>query len=441
MGALGDYIHLHTENYIKYGVAKKGESPKHFSGMGNFLENRIAAIKPIDEKTIQTLEMRLQQNTVQQENADKQKSDTDFQEKLDTLYEYIASHSSIGAIGQYMGSTSGLKGYSKSYENIQSKALSQGEVEKRKSLLKELHTKIAMINKKGAEGTVSSAELNELINLYNQAGGNQNFSASTGNQSILGKIQDAANELSYNSWISHVSGEFGEHLTAMCADKVESLATDELETFFKQAVVGSKRTSITLDKTKVAKDLSSYLSTDKLGNSYYLGTTQDKVDVKITVNQEEVLANVKEYYGAEKVTLQANVSLFSSLAYLEQYDQFGTHWLNMHTGSLKGKGRATADKILKQEIAYEALVSGNPLKKGVSQANVFVYIDRQTGRIFVKDTKTLLTDESHRIKISPQLEGIKFTNRFSKKSFEDRIASILMQAHGKQLKVSMNVLN
>lgn len=440
MSALGDYIHLHTSNYLKYGVAKKGEAPKHFSGAGNFLANRMAAIKPLNEKTIQTLETRLKQNTSNQEATDKKKSDLDFQQKLDTVYEYIASYSLTGAMGQYVDSSTGMRGYSKPYENLKSKTLSQAEIEKRKSLLKTIHTKIEKINKEGIKGNVSETELNELLSLYQQAGGNKTFSSSSGIKSVLGQLQEAANELSYNTCIGHVVGEFGEHLTAMCADKVEDLANDALGQFFKESVVGKQKTSILLDKKQVAKNLSSYLSTDKLGNSYYLGTTQNKVDVKIVVNQEDVLVNVKEYYGAKKALLQKEISLFSSLAYLEQYEQFGTHWLNMHTGTIKGSGRASADKTLKQEIMYEALVSGNPLKQKVDHANIFVYIDRKTGRVLVKDTKTLLTKESERIRITPQIEGIKFTNRFSKKSFEDRISSILMQAHGKQLKASMSVL-
>ena len=433
MSALGNYIHLHAENYLKYGVAKKGETPKPFSGINNFLQNRLAGIKDINDGTIKILEQRLKNNTVAQESQDKQNSNQDFQKKIDKLYELIAAHSSISSINSYLHGSSGIVKPS-NINRIESLALSRGEIERRKTLIQEIDLKIAEINK---NQMATEAQIKELLNLYTAAGGTKTFSQ-TGNKSILGQLQDAINETSYNTWISAVSGEFGEKLVAMCGDKAENLAIDELENYLKEAVIGDARTSITLSKDKVAKDLSSFLKTDEKNNSYYLGTTQDKVDVKIQVNNEDVLANVKHYYNAEKVTLQSRVSLFSALAFLEQYDQFGTHWLNMHAGRLLGN-RGSADQILKEEIAYEALVSGNPLKKGVQGANTFVFIDRATGRVVVKKTKDILTSEMNKVNIKPNINSLKLKNRYTK-NYQDRITGILMQAHATQLHVSLNVI-
>lgn len=433
MSALGDYIHLHAENYLKYGVAKRGETSKPFSGIDNLLQNRMSTIKDINDGTIKVLEQRLKNNTIAQENQDKRNSSQDFQKKVDKLYELVAAHSNISSINSYLHGSSGIVKPS-NITQIESLALSRGEIERRKALIQEIDLKISEINK---NQMATESQINELLNLYNAAGGTKTFSQ-TGNKSILGQLQDAINEMSYNTWISAVSGEFGEKLVAMCGDKVESLAVDELEAYLKEAVVGDARTSITLSKDKVAKDLSSFLKTDEENNSYYLGTTQDKVDVKIQVKNEEVLANVKHYHNAEKVTLQSRVSLFSALAFLEQYNQFGTHWLNMHAGRLIGN-RGSADQTLKEEIAYEALVSGNPLKKGVQGANTFVFIDRATGRVMVKKTKDILTNEINRINIKPNISNIKLKNRYSK-TFQDRITGVLMQAHATQLYVSLNVI-
>lgn len=432
MSALGDYIHLHAKNYTTYGISKKGEEPNYYKPINNFLKNRVIGIPQISENSVKILEQRLINNIPTKINEDKQRSANDFQSKIDKLYEIIASRSSVEAIQSYLYGSKGIVDYSKNEKDLIKTALSRGEIEKRKAILNQINLKISEINKKQM---TDNQEISELINLYQQAGGTKNFSK-TGNKSILGQLQDAINEISYNTWISAVSGEFGEHLVALCGDKVEQLATNELESFLTSAVIGGERSSIKLDKNKVAKDLSSFLSTDKEGNSYYLGTTQDKVDVKIDIKGEEILANVKHYYDADKVTLQSKVSLFSSLAFLEKYNQFGTHWLNMHSGSLKG-ARVSADKTLKEEIAYEALVSGNPLKK-VKGANTFVFIDRKTGRIFVKQTKDILTQELNRINITPNISGLKFKNRYSKK-YQDRITNILMQAHATQLYVSMTV--
>ena len=110
----------------------------------------------------------------------------------------------------------------------------------------------------------------------------------------------------------------------------------------------------------------------------------------------------------------------------------------MHAGRLIGN-RGSADQTLKEEIAYEALVSGNPLKKGVQGANTFVFIDRATGRVMVTKTKDILTNEINRINIKPNISNIKLKNRYSK-TFQDRITGVLMQAHATQLYVSLNVI-
>ena len=79
--------------------------------------------------------------------------------------------------------------------------------------------------------------------MYRDAGGT--IPSTLGMESVLGHIQEAIQHSSFNTWRSHIVGEFGENLVAACADKVDTLATDELEKFLKQAVIGDKRTAIT----------------------------------------------------------------------------------------------------------------------------------------------------------------------------------------------------
>lgn len=434
MSALGDYIHLNTENYLTYGIAKKGQNPKPFKAPQHYLQNRLKGIPSVNKKTIQTLERRLAANTAGKIAKDKKAMNSDMQQKINKLYELVAQHTETGLMGYFHGTSSkGGWTYTGEYQDLKALTLNEAEIARRKAIYEALNKKITEVNQRQM---IEPSELIDIVQLYESAG---NSLQGVQTESILGHIQEAIHNTSFNTWKSHVVGEFGEGLVALCADKVEKLSTDAVEEFLKESVVGSQTASITLNKDRVAQDLSSYLAMDKNGTSYSWGATRNKVDVKIQINQQDVLASVKNYYDAKMVTLQSQVNLFTTLAFLESKQRFGTHWLNMHSGSLKGALRNEADKVLKQEIAFEALVSGNPLKKGVDNANLFVYLDRKTGRVFAKSTKDILIKEFNRIKITPNVKNIVFDNDKSV-SAQTRITNILLQAHATSLHVAMSVI-
>lgn len=437
MSAIGNYIHLKTENYLEYGISKRG-NPKHFKPPGNFLQNRLKNVKPITKTVEKELTKRLTANTADKIAKDKKGTTLDMQQKINKVYEILAKITAEGVMGYYQGTSTGKNngwGYTGDYSTLKGMTLSLSEIERRKTILNEIDKKIVQINKKGIS---TENELKELIQMYNNAGGS--LPSDIGAESILGKLQEAIQNTSYITWNSHISGAFGEHLVALCSDKVKTLALDELEEFLKEAVVGADRSTIALDKSKVTKDLSNYISMDKEGNKYTFGSTQDKVDVKIEIKNQDVFANVKNYYDATEITLQRDVNLFMALAFLESKQQFGTHWLNMHAGELKGTKRKEADEILKQEIAFEALISGNPLKQNTTNANVFVSLDRKSGKAFVRSTRELLLKEFDRIKITPDVRGVILENSKSE-TIQDRISRILLDAHATQFKVKMSIVD
>jgi hypothetical protein len=90
-----------------------------------------------------------------------------------------------------------------------------------------------------------------------------------------------------------------------------------------------------------------------------------------------------------------DVGLLSTLVYLNNYlEDFGNHWLNLHAIHVDMNfARPDADEIVQKEIAFEALVSGNPLKTNMQNANAFIYINRATGTVFVKSVSDLLLNE------------------------------------------------
>ena len=158
----------------------------------------------------------------------------------------------------------------------------------------------------------------------------------------------------------------------------------------------------------------------------------------MTVNNEDVLANVKTYFNASQVTLQSKVGLLESLIFMEEnYEKFGTHWLNMHAGVLKGRKREEMDGMLERELAYEALVIGNPLKKDQDGANVFIHINRATGEVEVSSTKDLLIDQFSRFRVSPSPSDVVLNNIWHDFGPEARIARLLIEAHQFKFQVKL----
>ena len=98
-----------------------------------------------------------------------------------------------------------------------------------------------------------------------------------------------------------------------------------------------------------------------------------------------------------------------------------------------------ADNIVSKEIAYEALASGSPFKQS-NPANVFVYIDRAKGYVFVEKTSDLLLNHFDRF-IMRSVEDIILKNRRVplKNGIQDRIEDILRQVHKINIAVSLNI--
>lgn len=75
-----------------------------------------------------------------------------------------------------------------------------------------------------------------------------------------------------------------------------------------------------------------------------------------------------------------------------------------------------ADDEFTKQIQYEALASGNLLKKGAKVADSFVSIDATKGRVLVQTTKDILKKGTDSFIIKPELRDITFANEWSDKS-------------------------
>lgn len=462
--ALGDYIHYWKRNYMKYGVGESsvGEIQKFSYSKQQFLNERFAGHKTVSPNTIQRMKNILAANTYSQESKDASLQEFQRQEQLNFIYEILAKHTTENLIGRVQGNAfnqgkgSGwaydeevlgwIRGKYNGIKNQNIKTLKKSTLEKKKAQLTLLNKKINDINN---IGFASEEDFQQISNYYFEITG-EPIGQEMLNQSMLGKIQDMANAYGLYTDISNLVGAFGERLLAMCADNVDKMSKEELAKFFKEAVIGTQSSSFQVSQNQVRGDLTSIMGMSETGTTYKATPTQNKVDVQIKVNREDVFANVKHYYGAKEVSLQDSTSLLYSLIYLENLEKMGSHWLNIHTvipghRAMIQSPTQQINDIMKMEIAYEALVSGNPLKNS-AKANVFAYLDRKTGRTIIKDTKDIIEQDFNRFIFTPDLDTIRFSNEWggeenirSQAGANARINRILAEVRNFKIKTAFKV--
>lgn len=426
MSALGDYIHLRAANYEKYGTTVRGIYDR-IDSYEDYVKRRLSKIKEITPQTINIMKKRLKGEADGIITKDKIAAEKRFQENIDKIYEAIASITTESTLGQLEGSNTINTGKWKpsDYQSLKSRTLSKEEIMKKRDLVNNIYKLIDKITVDGAKGQAQQEDIKQLTQYYNQLTG-KNLIA---NESTYSLVQKDVDNYNYYTWISNVAGKFGEMMVAAIQDTAEDKAVEVVNNTM-EGVVGNLSSGGSFMKAEVVRDMSPYgMTTDKSGNYYIIKRTQDKVDVAIQVNQEDVFATVKNYYNPSQVTLQAQTSLFYALVALQREGNFGNHFLNAHAArNVKKPDALIADDAVRFELAYDALVGGNPLKEGASQANVFVVFNRATGDVMIKQTKDILTNELDRIVRKPYIQKIRFDNKM-RDNVTDRITNILVQAH------------
>lgn len=439
--ALGDYVHLYAQNYLDYGVNRVGDSKAGFriTEARRLVQSRINNLSSVSDETINELKRRMSLNSLSQEQADSQKVDGLTQERINLVYEILSKNIKSGVMKGYLEKGMTQNGFL-SYTGQQNilKGSAKTTIDKRKGAVKEWHNKISLIENLG---TIDEATGKELLDIYNRATGNK---VNGDIKSLIGQLQDDIDLMQFTTCYRELAGKVGENLVAMCADNINTLTREAIEKELKQTVVGGSTSEISIDSNILSqmntKDIKTFAHYEA-GNKYVLNSpTQDKVDVDIIVNKENVLASVKNYASNSKYGIGLmSTSLLYPLLFLERADKFGTHWINLHACPWNLGGASAADAVLKQEIAYEALATGNPFKKGGKSANTFVFIDRLKGKIHVKNIKDMLTFTglNQTFSFYPEISHIDIINKHES-SVGARINKIMAQIHSIKIRTSLN---
>ncbi len=480
MSALGDYIHLHHTRYKKFGITRTnpagGGVPKYDMGVIN---NRIGNnVKPISSEAIKILEERLKVNSDQQENKQQSEIQRKKQIAIDAIYQVLFERSKniegarrvadVAQGGQVWFSQKKddgtLNRYSQQLGNASwATNLSFKELrkisDKANFLYKQINTLIDKINMKQGIDEDVEADLSQLISLFEQ----YTHLTMTPNKNVKAEIEEAIKLYRYSGAITDISGRFGEMMVAICDDFCADLAENTTDEAIRRAafqsinqnVVGDISTGGNINKKLVSTGYGLLGTSSDNENQYVITTTKNKVDVQIKIKDEQIFANVKTRASLDKTNRDVlqDVDLYPTLIFLNSQiaglENFGNHWLNMHSaykiaGSIRtydDPGKENLDEILKKEVAYEALCSGNPFKTGVDSANVFVHINRATGKVYVKSAKQLLQAVGRadsRIGGLQKISTVRYQN-IKQNEIWQRLNDILRQVHETKITVALNV--
>lgn len=446
MSALGDYVHLYVSNYKEFGTAQKGFKKEPFSAsyaaQKAKYKERLSSLKIPSTQAIEELKTRIRNENNQKTAMELAHSKQVYNSSLENLTEQMVESLKDAVSKKFSSDGSGII----LNDNIITDS-SEINIKEAKKLKTSLTKKIEKINKNNSASDKDIEELNTLFTDFFKTLGivNKNLVISYGdltNKSTTAALQnivDMAVLSELNKATLH--GTFGEVLVNMVCDTLENQTKEALqEEVIKKLQTGENRTPFALDSSLIPKNVNTSYKKQTKNSLYRIHKTQDKVDAEITILQEDIKASVKAYTPASKNIARAHlqdVNLIYNLATTQE--QFGNHWLNIH--ALDGApNKKKVDKELANHIKYEALSSGNLLKKGKAQhADTFIAIDAIEGRVFVKTVPDLLKDKySSMFKLTPDIASIRLSNK-KEDTWENRIAKMLIELHQQKISVSLAV--
>lgn len=448
MSALGDYIHLRTENYLKYGTAKKGEQEQPMIDSYNAQKQRnqelLNQIQEPSQSTLAELKRLIANESTQEEAMQIAKNLSSYNQSINDITNQLKEKILQDVPSKFESEDYGIrtvKSNLKTNKNLVN-------IEEAKKARRRFYDNINTINSNAAAGKpVRQSTLNTLLknasDFFNYLGivnsnlefikyrdlRNANTIAALKNMMQLVSLSDM------NKAALH--GTYGEVLVNMVSDNMRVKAGKELESALKQTLqeTGGHRTQFSIDENMITPKVQQAYYEKTGNNLYQIRATQDKVDASIIIEDEAIEASIKAYTpkGNFITAHLQDVNLITNLITTEA--QFANHWLNLHALNIPNQDM---DNELKKYIEYEALVAGNMLKKGTTIADTFIVIDATQGRVFAKSTKDILQNYEDNFILDPMIENIAISNQFAS-TWEERIANILLSLHQQSISVSYKV--
>ena len=448
MSAIGDYIHLRQENYVKYGTAMKGQEPqliaKSYDAQIKRNRERIEQIRDVPRHVLNELESLISNEATQKEAHQIAEGLVTFNQSFNDISKTLENKLLTDVPSKFQSNDYGVR-IVKSNVKVNKDLVN---IEEAKKARRRIYDNINTINKNMSAGKpVRSSTIETLLknasDFFNYLGiVNDNLEfikyrdlTHANTLAALKNIVQLVSLSEMNKAALH--GTYGEVLVNMVSDtakvKAGKAAIEEMKQVLQES--GGHRTEFQIDESMITRSVQETFLEDTGINLYQLRATQDKVDASITVKGYDIDASVKAYTPKGNVITAhlQDVSLITSLITTEE--QFGNHWLNLHASRMSS---AEMDAALKKHIQYEALAAGNLLKKGSAVADTFIVIDAVNGRVYTQSIKEILEKFDNNFIMKPLVEGITINNTFAE-TWEKRISNILLSLHQQKISVSYKV--
>ena len=440
MSAIGDYIHLHASNYLKYGTSKKGESKRTtisqvYSAQKIKNQERINKLPDIDKSILAELETRVRKNLPEGRDGAEDRANLALAERK--LADAFKSKLLAGINGNV--EKAGL-----SATNIQNIPFNNlmVNVDRARNLRDRINDNIRYINQTYSEAkginpnTVQTLAKNfteyfRALGACLPEGAYVIPSSRIQSMDMVTAMQAVVREMSFvDAHKATINGAWGEQTVALCGD----LAVEKAYESVNGIIVGSQVSSFQLNESQIPRAVGKQFQIDTGINLYRAHASQDKVDVQIVVNKRPLNVSVKAYTPKGNVInahLQ-DIALLTSLA--STVDDFANHWLNLHCATANVPSSGKLDSALEEHMKYEALVSGNLLKQGINNADTFVAIDTIGGRVYSASTKDILKNPLN-FYMRPSINSLRIGGNRKATSWEQRISNILQHVHATKISV------
>ena len=318
MSALGDYIHYNANNYRTKGVARPDEEGSNFYG-GNAYDvvfnNRVAVMQDINGDILNELKRRLRFQSVNQNEEDQAILEQKRNSLTDALINDMLKTYGAGIVGQYQNTTS----ESSIFHGSQKFAKADVLKSRGKALYSQYDQLLNQIEaQKGRVTNQTLASLNIVLEEM------ENLTNETDAKSIIGAFNEFEQNHAYSKAYALALGDFGEQLVAATSDNIVNLVGEEAVKAIKQSgiIKGKEKGEFSLNKDSLSKEYITAEAQNVMCKAY---STYNKTDVEVTIFGETLNASVK-YYSDTKPTLQRDMNLVASLAYLNTiYEDFGNH--------------------------------------------------------------------------------------------------------------------
>lgn len=338
MSAIGDYIHLRQENYVKYGTAMRGQEPqliaKSYDAQIKRNRERIEQIREVPRHVLNELESLISNEATQKEAHQIAEGLVTFNQSFNDISKTLESKLLTDVPSKFQSNDYGVR-IVKSNVKVNKDLVN---IEEAKKARRRIYDNINTINKNMSAGKpVRSSTIETLLknasDFFNYLGiVNDNLEfikyrdlTHANTLAALKNIVQLVSLSEMNKAALH--GTYGEVLVNMVSDtakvKAGKAAIEEMKQVLQES--GGHRTEFQIDESMITRSVQETFLEDTGINLYQLRATQDKVDASITVKGYDIDASVKAYTPKGNVITAhlQDVSLITSLITTEE--QFGNH--------------------------------------------------------------------------------------------------------------------